>query len=182
MNKVLPYFSALGIILFIYFLLPPGREFLADLGGRLTDGKENITSQYDDVKNSVTDFTDSITDTQKKFQETVDAVNETKASIEALDEKMEYFLKITQSVKEVTEDWQISSSALDPTIDLGRMNYNFADPGEDGLSKAHLELDIKPWIEWGGSENDLTTKEERIKALSKSEQGRRMLEKLGYEY
>ena len=182
MNKVLPYISALGIILFIYFLLPPGREFLADLGGRLTDQKEHVTAQYDEVKDSVTGFTDSVTDAQNKIQETVDTVNQTKSSLEALNGKVEYFLKITQSAKEVTEDWQISTSALDPTIDLGRMNYNFADPGEDGLSKAHLELDIKPWIEWGGSENDLTTKEERIKALSKSEQGRGMLEKLGYEF
>ena len=182
MNRVLPYISALGIVLFFYFLLPPGQEFLLDLGNRLTDQKEHITAQYDEVKDSVTGFTDSVTDAQNKIQETVDTVNQTKASLEELNGKVEYFLKLTQSAKKVTEEWQISTSALDPTIDLGRTNYNFADPGEDGLSKAHLEVDIKPWIEWGASESDLMTKEERIKALAKTEQGKRMLEKLGYDF
>ena len=182
MKKLLPYISALGIILFIYFLLPPGREVLSNIGEDVTEKKETVVSDYNDLKDNVVNFTDKVEDTQKKLEDTVEKVNETKKSVEALNEKMQYFLQITESMKEVTEPWQQSDPKLDPSLEAGRSNYNYANPGEDGLSKAHLELDIKPWIEWGSSEKDDSTKEERIKMLSETQQGQKMLDKLGYDY
>ena len=61
-------------------------------------------------------------------------------------------------------------------VDLG-MSY-FADPNEN--YDAHLQMDVKPWIEWGVSAQDKTTKEERIQKLAETEEGKKALEMLGY--
>ncbi len=182
MNKFLPYLSALGIILFIYFLLPPGQHFLSNIGNNLDNKKDSVVAGYNEVKDNVEGFTETVTDTQEKLEDTVQKVNETKTSIDELDQKMKQFVKATEDLKNAQQPWQTSDPKLDPSIDAGRVNYNYADPGEDGLSKAHLELDIKPWLEWGNSEEDSSTKEERIEALSKTELGKKMLEKLRYDY
>ena len=57
--------------------------------------------------------------------------------------------------------------------------YNFIPPEEDFLG--HCYLDIQPWIEWGSSAQDTTTKEERIQYLIGTEWGVKALSYLGYE-
>lgn len=182
MQKILPYISALGIILFFYFLLPTGQDQLKDLGEDLTDKKDSVVDQYETAKETVNGFTDQVTDTQQKLEQAVDTVNQTKQQVDELNQKMKQFMKAQEAEQGGDEPWRQSDPKLDPSIEAGRVNYNYANPGEEGLSKAHLELDIKPWIEWGSSEEDETTKEKRIEILSQTEYGRAMLEKLGYDY
>lgn len=45
---------------------------------------------------------------------------------------------------------------------INRGSYNYASPIDKPLD--HFILDIQPWIEWGNSPDDITTKEERILA------------------
>lgn len=58
--------------------------------------------------------------------------------------------------------------------------YNFGDPTVDFW--AYMAMDVKPWIEWGSSAKDPSTKEERINYVSQSEWGRKGLDYYGYDY
>lgn len=52
--------------------------------------------------------------------------------------------------------------------------FDFSSPSLASL-REHWEMDVNPWIEWGNSPEDTTTREERIKALRSS-----FLGNLGY--
>ena len=46
----------------------------------------------------------------------------------------------------------------------------------------HTNVDVKPWIEWGNSPQDTTTKYERICAMSKNWKGEKVLKYLNYNF
>ena len=53
--------------------------------------------------------------------------------------------------------------------------YNYGEPG----TVEHIMLDVEPWIEWGNSPDDVSTKGERIEALKSYAAGRSVLKCLG---
>ncbi|MBN2307090.1 S-layer homology domain-containing protein, partial [Candidatus Peregrinibacteria bacterium] len=80
--------------------------------------------------------------------------------------------------EETTIDLPVTSpvSVLPPEIDI----FYFSPPEKDFI--AHLEMDVQPWIEWGISASDTSTKEERIQAIAETALGRVALDYLGYDY
>jgi hypothetical protein len=59
---------------------------------------------------------------------------------------------------------------------------------EDALFKdsskanAHLKVDVAPWIEYGNSPQDTSTRKQRLEAMGKTKLGREGLKRLGYSY
>lgn len=188
MKRLLPYISLLGITFFILMLFPFGRNFFLTLLGAADAKRDNVVEEYERIKGTVDGVTEKISATEKKLNDTLETVNETKESIEKTAETMENFYESNEekmhelAKKANIEAWRQSDPLKDISIAAGRLNYNFADPGPDGLAEEHLEIDLKPWIEWGNAVEDKTTKDDRIKALSATEYGRKVLDKLGYDY
>ncbi|MBU0706325.1 LysM peptidoglycan-binding domain-containing protein [Patescibacteria group bacterium] len=58
--------------------------------------------------------------------------------------------------------------------------YDFETPTIKNLYTNHLTVDVQPWIEFGNSPFDTTTKSDRINTMGASIQGRFGLEYLGY--
>lgn len=188
MKKLLPYISLLGIAFFVFVLFPFGRDLFADLLAEAGEKKTHLTEEYDRIKDVVAGVNETLEETENKINKTLETVNETKAAIEETTEKMTEFYDTSKAKMEALSDlanpenWRQSDPAEDISIAAGRTNYNFANPGADGLSMEHLEMDLKPWIEWGSSEGDKTSKEDRIKVLSTTDYGKKVLEKLGYKW
>jgi len=61
--------------------------------------------------------------------------------------------------------------------------YDYEEPTiQNNYYRNHAEADVRPWIEWGNSPQDKTTKRNRICAMSKSRSGRLGLDYLNYKY
>ena len=60
-------------------------------------------------------------------------------------------------------------------------SYDYEKPSILNLYKYHLKVDVAPWLEYGNSPIDMTTKEKRVKAMSKTWTGQKGLIELGYE-
>ena len=56
--------------------------------------------------------------------------------------------------------------------------YDFSAPTSDAL--IHTVLDVEPWIRWGNSPTDSTTREQRVAALAKTVTGRAALTYISY--
>jgi len=172
----------LGITVFVVSLFPGGKDFIGSITGSLNDKKTNVVEEYERVKGEVGEITDTVKETKEKVDKTIDTLgNAVDTASDTLD-KVNSFLGDDDDEEVDQEAWRISNLIVDPSIQAGRVNFNFADPGEDGMNAEHLEMDIKPWIEWGNRGNDKTTKEERIADLAITEKGRDILDELGYEY
>lgn len=167
----------LGIAIFVITLFPGGRDFMGNIADTFTEKTDNVVEEYERVKGEVIEVKEKVDDTKTKVENAVDTVNDAMDSVgDAIDGVNEMIGRDTE------EAWRTSDPEIDPSIDAGRVNYNLADPGEDGLNKDHLEMDIKPWIEWGNRGDDPSTKEERISAMAETEKGQEILDILDYEY
>ncbi len=58
--------------------------------------------------------------------------------------------------------------------------YDFVSPNSLSGVRDHLTVDVQPWIEWGNSPNDTTTKQQRIDALKSTTAGWLGAKYLGY--
>ena len=169
----------LAIAVFVISLFPAGKEFIGNITDTFTEKKGNVVEEYERVKGEVEDITETVTETKEKVEKTIDTVS---GAVDTASETLDKVNELLGDDEDDEECWRTSDPEIDPSIEAGRTNYNFADPGEDGLNEDHLEMDIKPWIEWGNRGNDTTTKEERIAALAITEKGREILDILGYQY
>lgn len=188
MKNFFTYLALMGITLFLFTLFPQGREFMADVKSDFQEKKANVTQEYERIKGKVTDISDKAMEAKAKAEALAATVNDTVDTVQATSEKINEIFNLKEEVVKAAEEsgeeqeaWRTSDPAKDISIVIGRTNYNLADPGKDGLNEQHLNLDIKPWIEWGASADDKSTKEQRINALATTELGQAMLEKLGYE-
>ena len=59
----------------------------------------------------------------------------------------------------------------------GIMDYTFNDSGQ---IKEHLFVDVLPWLKYGNSPQDTTTRLQREKTMASSYKGAKGLEMLGY--
>lgn len=192
MANLLATIVLLFIAVFIINLFPFGKDFLGGITDSFNEKKENVVEEYEKVKGTVDDITEKVTETKEKVEGVVETVSDVvDKTSDAIDTANEFLggeegegegEEEPAEEEEEQEPWRTSDPELDPSIEAGRSNYNFADPGPDGLAEAHLHADIKPWIEWGNSVQDETTKDERIAALAITELGRQILDILGYEY
>ncbi len=188
MKNFITYLALIGITVFLFTLFPQGREFMADVKTDFLEKKGNVTEEYERIKGKVTDISDKAMEAKAKAEALAATVNDTIDTVQATSDKIneifnlkEEVVKAAEESEEEQETWRISDPVKDISIVAGRTNYNLADPGDDGLNDQHLNVDIKPWIEWGASADDKSTKEQRINALATTDLGRAMLEKLGYE-
>lgn len=178
----------IGITLFVLNLFPFFRDWTSGIRNEVNEKTGNVVQEYERVKGEVEEISGKVKDTKEKVEDTLDTVGKAVDTAGNIIDKVDGALKgddedeEASDEEEVQEAWRTSDPELDPSIDAGRTNYNYADPGSDGMSEAHLMADIKPWIEWGNSPDDESTKEERISALAITAQGRAMLDALGYEY
>jgi hypothetical protein len=60
-------------------------------------------------------------------------------------------------------------------------SYDYELPRAINLYQSHLDVDVEPWLEYGNSPQDTTTKEQRIHAMAEGWRGRQGLERLGYK-
>lgn len=168
---------------------------MGNLTSTFNEKKENVLEEYETVKGKIDDLAATVEETQEQVESAVNTVSSAvDAAGDALDTVngllgdesagQEDEIVVDEEPVEETdaEPWRASDPDVDPSIEAGRNNYNYADPGPDGLNEAHLHADVKPWIELGNQGVDESTKEDRIAALAITEKGRQILDILGYEY